>query len=148
MSLIDDMLASSTANQQVMQYPDAKIYKAASQLKPEDRPTVPVVPIDPDPVKYPVYRHAKPGAFAGIAQTSEGVKAVGPIMVSKTSPEYNSNDPLQLASVIAHEAQHYKTGNAEEPAYNKAIEVLLHTRLRDSDYMKELQRIASKYKGK
>jgi hypothetical protein len=127
----------------LVQYPDVKLYNAAVQLPAADRPTKPVRLGDAS--NMPVFK-----SNPNLAAISNADKPDRPIFVNTKTREYadtSEDSPLILASVLAHEAQHLKTGYAEAPAYAKAIDFLQSTRLKDSPYVNELKRIAEKHRN-
>jgi hypothetical protein len=139
---LEDIIRDALLQSGLTQYPDKKLYKAAQLLKPEDRPKVPVRTVDPDPKAMPIFRTAP--NTAAIADAKHN----GPILINRQSREYQDADhePLELASLLAHEAMHYgPTGDDEVAAYRKALDVLKASHLRDAPFTRGLESILIRY---
>jgi hypothetical protein len=101
----NSLLGWSKGTQEMAQYPDARLYKAASLLTPEERPTVPVS----------LYGGSEPNV-AYVPGDKKG------IFVNRNSRRLK--DPNVLAAKLAHEQIHVNGENDEIPAYEKELGVL------------------------
>lgn len=120
-------LLASLLNSGLVQYPDKNLYNAASMLRADERPTVPVRTFtDPKPVYQEVYKqlgitlpeNAKVGSSTAIATPDHKM-----IYVNQKNEAYK-NLPM-LAATMAHEQVHVARGDNEEiPAYAKGLEVI------------------------
>jgi hypothetical protein len=112
---------------------DPAITRALLLLRDEEKPTVPVRMVDPDPVKYPIFR-IRPNA-TGL--TDERNKQI--LINRKTA----TNDEL-LASFLAHEQEHVKRWGTpdvwnESGPYQREYDVLSRLKYKDRDYMRALE---------
>jgi hypothetical protein len=125
--LLNILLSSGLA-----QYPDKRLYNAATLLIPEERPTVPVEMVD-NPWR------AREGVNA---QYFGEINKYNPdrvrIAVQKRGRAYRDDKhPRRLAAVLAHEAEHGR-GQEEAAAYQKQHDVLTRLGERDQTLMKAL----------
>lgn len=119
----------------IAQYPDKRVYNAATRLLPDERPQFQVKAVDPDPQMYPIFR-IKPHA--------EGITNAGKyrqILINKQSPAYKNDD--LLSAVLAHEAVHANHADTPEqydeaPAYQKQYEVLNRLGYKNPAYTKAI----------
>lgn len=110
------LLGKSIGTQQILQYPDARLYKAATLLKPEDRPTIPVrLYDDPDKAYAPLGRKGNPRARAFTMPDRSAIH------VYRKNPDFNY--PHRLAAILAHEQAHVANGPDEGQAYQKESQV-------------------------
>lgn len=104
----------------LVQYPDTKLYKAATMLTPEERPTAPVKlrPSDKKTETEAMYDNR-----SGEISVMQGGKAY---------KDFDKN-PQRLAAALAHEGEHVRQGQtpSEAPAYRKQVDVL--NRLGETD---------------
>lgn len=119
----NSLLGWSKATQEMAQYPDARLYKAASKLKPEERPTVPVS-LYADPEKlYQEYLQPIGGGrptVGNIGFTSPDKKR---IFINGNYKKLGNSSVL--AAKLAHEQVHVGQEVQDEiPAYEKDLEVL------------------------
>lgn len=117
-----DVMASSPAFHQLVQYPDKNLYNAATLLKPEERPTVPVRLYE-DPNK--LYTEELQN-IGGRVPSANAVAIAPPdrkhIFVRKGTMEYA--DPKLLATKLGHEQVHIQQSQIDElPAYEKEAEI-------------------------
>jgi hypothetical protein len=99
-------LNSSQALHEVAQYPDTKLYGAASKLKPEDRPTVPVrLYDDPEPI-YKQFGYRPNKGAAGLVGGNKDT-----IYINRKNSAYK--DPTSLAAILGHEQEHVRGGDEE-----------------------------------
>lgn len=134
-----DLIANLLNSSGLTQYPDAKVYKAASMLKPEERPTAPVSVAERDPKKYPILR-VSPNT-AAISHADPANTLPPSVTVFKGTPAYDSQDPRMLAAQLAHEAIHVNRKDyAEVPAYEQEQKTLARLGfLRDNpEYVRNL----------
>ena len=117
------------ANSGLTQYPDKKLYKAATLLTPEERPKVPVKTMDlPND-------DLLEGKFD---------KDKHEIRVNRSSSYYKKKDPALLAAALAHEAEHARRVGqpdelAEAPAYQRQLDVLKRLNYKDERFMNALR---------
>lgn len=125
---LSSLFSGMTATKQLAQYPDVNLYNAAKLLKPEERPTVPVRLYD-DPDK--LYREElQPSGGVPLSARAVGVtpRTGDRMFLKRPSMEYN--DPVLLASKLAHEQVHVTQlrdnvqGKLELPAYEKEWDVI------------------------
>jgi Zn-dependent protease with chaperone function len=115
-------------NSGLAQYPDTTLYKAASMLRPEERPTVPVrLYDDPEPIYRQIYQQLGQAVAEGSHVGNKNSTAVTTpdgktIYVNRNSSTYK--DARKLAATLAHEQVHVANGEDEIPAYRKGLEVL------------------------
>jgi hypothetical protein len=120
----NSLLGWSKGTQEMAQYPDARLYKSATLLKPEERPKVPVRLTD-DPVEtyagYGVKRSNfnPPSAFVAPDKKT--------IYVNRKHKDYK--DERILSSKLAHEAHHIANDGPdryanEQGAAGREIEIL------------------------
>ena len=128
---ITDVIMQALANSGLVQYPDKKLYKAATLLTPEERPKRPV-------------RVKDPKNFIGHGPTVVGFydDVARNITINKKSSEYR--DPQRLAATIAHEAEHERRAgqpdiDLEGPAYQRQLDVLQWLGFKNTVYMNALQ---------
>lgn len=115
-------LASLLINSRVAQYPDAKLYNAASLLNEEERPSAPVRLVDPDPQKHPIFR-VNPRVAGWASRRPDDPH----IAINRESSDYKSSGGKWLAGILAHEAKHLKqdpTRMPESEAYAQQLSVL------------------------
>lgn len=109
----NDHLTNLLVTRQLAQYPDAKLYNAASMLDEADRPKVPVRLVDND------WKRSRPAtAWFDSAKPDA-------IHVSKNSPTFKSGNLPRLAATLAHESVHSNGEPNELPAYEKERSELL-----------------------
>lgn len=104
--------------QGLVQYPDKQLYHAAKLLKPEDRPSVPVEPVENDPEKYQILR-VRPETNAWYDPVGKRIKIV------KGRPKYQAGGK-GLAAVLAHEGEHARATDPfdELKPYQRQLQVL------------------------
>jgi len=112
---------------------DPAITRALALLREDERPTVPIEMIDPDPAKYPIFR-IRPNT------TAIGDDIKKRILVNRKTA---TNDQL-LASYLAHEQEHVKRWGTpshydEMGPYQREFEVLSRLGYKDKDYMRALE---------
>jgi hypothetical protein len=117
----------------LVQYPDAKIYNAATMLNPEERPKIPIQMVHND------WRKSRP---ASMWFDSAKPDFIG---VSADSPIYKANDRPRLAAALAHEAIHSGGELNEPPAYDKEAEVLRRFGLGSSKRIKDIAEIKKRF---
>lgn len=112
------------------------IARALALLTDEERPTLPVETIDPDPAKNPIFR---------VRPKTEGITdaAQKKIFISNSAPSFK--DDALLAAILAHEAEHARhLGMPEQyeegPAYQRQYAVLQRLGYKDQAYMKALKK--------
>lgn len=115
MSNIPGLVLSTMLNGGVIQYPNIQTYKAATLLRPEERPHVPVRMVEP--TDYYNSESAKNGSVNAFVTPAHDT-----VYVSKRSGMLN--DAPSLAAAIAHEQEHIANGPMEGPAYGLQYEVL------------------------
>lgn len=124
------LLGGSRNLQELNQYPDVDLYKAAGLLKTEDRPRAPVRLIDPDPKKYPIFRQGR--KIEGISDVPNRT-----IYINRGGEGYASKDLFRLAGTLAHEGEHIRRGDFEEgPAYKRQYEALARMHGVNPEYLK------------
>lgn len=108
-------------NDGVAQYPDEKLYEAASLLTPEERPTAPVR-IQPYKLSTTEARYDPAGKDIQLGRQGQAYR--GPIH--------------RLAAALAHEGIHSR-GDADEPAaYQRQHDVAKRLGEKDKDYLQVL----------
>lgn len=112
---IPGLILSTMLNGGVIQYPNVQTYKAATLLRPEERPKVPVRVVEP--TDYYQSESAKKGNVNAFVTPAHDT-----VYVSKRSTMLN--DTPSLAAAIAHEQEHISNGPMEGPAYGLQYEVL------------------------
>ena len=123
------LLASGILNDPSQYRGDARLLKARGLLTPDERPTVPVSPVDPGHIiGWSTILSRKDNKPLPI-QVREQAGAVTPrerdhIYVNRKASEYRNKDLRQLAAVLAHEQTHIKEGKSEKLAYQKQMDVL------------------------
>lgn len=115
---------------------DPAVARALALLTDDERPTIPIEMIDPDPAKNPIFKF-RPKTEA---ITDEHNKK---IYLSSGAPSLK-NDQL-LAAILAHEAEHARHLGAPEqfnegPAYQRQYDVLKRLGYQDDAYMKALKK--------
>lgn len=120
MPAISSLTNSMLLNSGLAQYPDEKLYNAATLLKPDERPTVPVHVAPNDPQQfYILKRQPKTEAL-----TNDKASGTPGITVFKDTPSYDSPDTRLLAALLAHEAVHAKRDDYDErPAYQQQLKI-------------------------
>ena len=115
---------------------DPAIARALALLTDEERPTLPVELIDPDPQKNPIFR---------VKPKTEGITDFHnrKILISRSAQSFK--DDNLLAAIIAHEAEHARRGGQpdqydEGPAYQRQYAVLQRLGYKDDAYMKALKK--------
>lgn len=131
-------------NSGLAQYPDPKLYKAASLLKPEERvgsagmldPKHPILRIRPKTEMTVDFRNNK-------------------VLVNPNAEPYKNNDSKLLAALMAHEGVHLNHGTFtndehpdEGPAYQKQRDVLERLNYPNQKYMQELGRRITREEAK
>lgn len=133
------LFGGSQAFQQLVQYPDVKLYNAAAKLRPEDRPIHPVRLIDPDPNKYPVFRRKT--NIEGMVDMSNKR-----ININRLGDGYKTGNIERLAGTLAHEAEHMRRLSvdnmdfAEGPAYERQYNALRKIGAKDEAYLEGIRR--------
>jgi hypothetical protein len=117
----------------VFQYPDKRLYQAAMMLTPEERPTVPVRMIDPDPSKNYIFK---------VRPNTNGITdRFKTIYIADRKDNSAQSDPAWIASIMAHEAEHVNRGDYEErPAYEKQEQTLKRLHYK-GPYLKALEQM-------
>jgi len=124
--------------QDLMQYPDVKLYNAAKLLKPEDRPTAPVRLYEIDSKKFPALRGREKSIGGTIFMAPPGNEKRS-IFVNKRNPVYEKGELYKLAGIMAHEEEHLRRQDFEEsPAYRKEYEAVRDIRGADPRYIQAL----------
>lgn len=127
----------------IAQYPDKKLYKAATMLKPEERPNIPVRMTDDYKKTY-----SDMGVNKNSSKFNEPVAFLSPdksqIFINSKHKGYKN--PETLSATLAHEGQHlnYKGINPEEDetlARQKQIEVLGRYGGRHREFIETMKRI-------
>ena len=114
---------------------DPAITRALALLTDDERPTYSIEVIDPDPVKYPIFKN-RPKTEAMVDSYLQK------LFVNRQGPSF-ADDRL-LASKLAHEGEHIRhVGQPdrwlEGPAYQREYDVLARLKYNNKDYMKALQ---------
>jgi hypothetical protein len=133
------LAVAALLNSGIGQYPDPKIYQAASLLQPAERPTVPVRP-----------EHTKFSQGDQRIAWVDQIRDPGVIHMSQDSPAYKKQNFPALAAALAHEQVHV-AGQAgqggrpdlrEIPAFERERSVLQRLapkqnqqRLKDIDHL-------------
>jgi hypothetical protein len=133
---LSDLALAAMLNSGLIQYPDKRLYQAATMLEPEERPTVPVRFIEPDPAKNYIFK---------VRPKTEGItdKASNQILVN--SKAQSLSDPKMLAALLAHEGEHAKHMGTDEqfnegPAYQRQFDVLARLGFGNKAYMAALKK--------
>lgn len=135
------LYGNSSAPRELAQYPDERLYKSASLLKPEERPTVPVKLIDPDPKKYPIFR-----LNPNVAGLTDRIN--NQIWVNRNSEDYKKadKDPYYLSALMAHEQVHNATKSDDEGApYQATLRVLDRSGHMNPAYRQKILELVRKY---
>jgi hypothetical protein len=118
-----------------------RIARALGLLKAHERPRAPIRFIDPDPVRFPVFRVAP--QTAAIADFDSHTLWLNP-----HAPEVTGDIEL-LAALLAHEGQHFESrahdgarAHDEVPAYRRQLQVLRRLRYENRPYMQALKQRA------
>jgi hypothetical protein len=118
------------------EHADPAVARALALLLEEERPTVPIRVIDPDPKLYPIFR---------IRPNAEGItdQRKREIFVNRKAPSFG--DDALLASVLAHEMEHARRiGQPDQydegPAYERQLAVLKRLGYKNLPYIQALER--------
>lgn len=130
-----NLLAALMLNSGLAQYPDPSLYQAATMLKPEERPTVPVKVGDD---KYRAINGTQ-ASFYGNAESKYNPEQMVHIRVQQRSPAYKNfkKRPQRLAAVLAHEGAHSR-GLEEAEAYQQEHDTLQRLGEKDREMLKLL----------
>jgi len=128
------LFGKAIVNSRLAQYPDAKIYNAATMLAPEERPKVPVRMVNND--------------WAKSRPTPMWFDSAKPdhISVSTGSPSYKKGDMPRLAAMLGHEAIHSGGQMAEVPGYERETAILQRFGLGSSQRIKDIEEIKKRFK--
>ena len=115
---------------------DPAVARALALLTDDERPTLPIEMIDPDPAKNPIFKFRPKTEAITDAPTKK-------ILLSRSAPSLK-NDQL-LAAILAHEAEHARhMGQPDQyeegPAYQRQYSVLQRLGYKDDAYMKALKK--------
>lgn len=130
-----ELIAALMLNSGLAQYPDQRLYRAATMLKPEERPTVPVKVGDD---KYRAINGTQ-ASYYGNAESKYNPEKMIHIRVQQRSPAYKDFDkrPQRLAAVLAHEGAHSR-GLEEAEAYQQEHDTLSRLGEKDRKMLKLL----------
>jgi hypothetical protein len=111
---------------------DPAITRALGLLQDDERPTFKVTLVDPDPVKFPIFR-IKPDTIGLNDRRKQE------IFINRSAVK----DDQMLAAIIAHEQEHVKRygqpdEHDERPAYQRQYDVLKRAGYKDKNYLKAL----------
>lgn len=142
--LLTEMAKRDVAEQQQAKPVDPAVARAMALLLDDEKPSLPIEVIDPDPLKFPIFR---------IRPKTEGITdgTKHEIFLNRQSPAFS--DDLLLASVLAHEQEHARRiGQPDQydegPAWKKQYEVLKRLKYKDNAYMNALyKQVQSKVQG-
>jgi hypothetical protein len=127
---MSNLLLSLFLNSGLAQYPDESLYKAATLLTPEERPTVPVR----------VFDRSRDSLVAG---RFDPRREQPQIDVARQAKAYTSakKKPQRLAALLAHEALHVGQDQSapvvdkELPAYERQLGILQRLGERDPTFL-------------